>query len=163
MKLPTAYANLGIVTEMVIQYKGYDYVHTWPKTGSNRRHLLGAANGKSFLVLKPRRVKRRIMSDKQMSSTLSEASDATDLLKKWGGQTNPKYLSINIPNYKLIKFGTVISISYIATKDGRNAEYVHDFKHRNTAKINKTSDGKNPPIVHVSGQFVKITKRGILG
>ncbi len=163
MKLPSTYAKLGIVKEMVINYKGFDYIHTWPRTGGNKRILLASSNGKSLLILKPRKTAYK-PTNREMAS--EDVTKALKVLTQFRGRPGAWVSRINVPNYKLAKFGTVTSIVYYAEKGAKESAYIHEFKHRNTARINYSSvakDGKDPAIVQVSGEYLKVTKRGIEG
>lgn len=161
MKYPKAYAMLGHCVELVLTHEGYDYTHTWPVSGQNRRLLLAGENGKSLLLVKPR--KQRAAKDNDFARNQDKLNKAIDVFESFADKLAIKINRMNIPNYKLKRFGRVKHIIYHSEKWGKKQAYIHEFKNPTYAAINYTSNGKNPPILLVTGNKLKITRRGIEG
>jgi len=169
MNFPKAFAVLGNAIAMVIEYDGFLYEHTWPVKGPGRMVLLAGTSksaapeqGNVLLLTKPR-PKKKVTSADYGGSNAGTVAGAINTFEKFADRHASDWSKISLPNFKLKKFGKVISISYYSNKWGRKDRYIHKFKNQPLARINYTSNGYNPPIIMVSGSKVKITKRGIEG
>lgn len=169
MNFPKAFAVLGNAIAMVIEYNGILYEHTWPEKGPARMVLMAGTSeraapepGNVLLLTKPRPHKKVQPAD-YGGENAGTVSNAISTFEKFADRHASVWSKISIPNFKLKRFGKVISLSYYSNKWGRKDRYIHTFKNQPLARINYTSNGINPPIIMVSGSKIQITKRGIEG
>lgn len=102
---------------------------------------------------------RRLGVAKKNPSRRAEATKAAHALEEFTGA--PARLSRRkAPKTAKAgwELGRVASISYIATRDGEQAEYVHKFKRRSRPQLVSSADGSQ---LYMLGGAYSITDRGI--
>jgi len=169
MNLPKAFAILGNAIAMTIEYDGYLYEHTWPEKGPDRMILLagsakGAAvypHGHCLLLVKPRGTTRLKANDSKMEH--DTLLNAVRVYERFNDRKAVAIEKMTLPNYKYKRFGKVRSITYFSYKWGKQGRYIHKFENLTYARINKTNNGMNPPVILVTGNKLLVTKRGIEG
>ena len=155
-------AHLGTPVEIGVIINDVEYKLEYKK--SMPSYMTAPPNGRSlFFIEQPKGAKRTARPT--VEKNWEKIRKASVLFADWQDNNPGRVLTLNVDEKKWKKAGHVTHVIYDSKKWDNDDRYIHEFEETTYLWIplHRSLDRAVPPLMKITGKYLRITQKGIEG